>query len=151
MARLLCRFGIHTWSKDCEKCSGCEKIRKFPHEWEGCKCSNCAKRRNVDHEWEDLDGYRCSRCGALKDLRGKTVVAAASSMLDKTASERDRCFFCVSQPSDDRGKAYDGVFEGFWLVDGTKGATAFFKIEQVYDRTPDWAIKKYPRIASIAR
>jgi hypothetical protein len=86
------------------------------------------------------------------DLIGKTVVAAAYSLQEpyKSASERDRSFFCVSKASLG-GKEYDSLYDGFWLVDGTKGTTAFFEIEKVYDTTPTWVIEKYPRVAHLAR
>ena len=109
---------------------------------------DCSKGRHV---WSP-DPVACSKCGAKRNLIGKTVVASASSMqspLDE-APEQDRSFFCVSVASLD-GETYAGVYEGFWLVDGTKGTTAFFAIEKVLDETPAWAIERYPRIGGLAR
>jgi hypothetical protein len=86
------------------------------------------------------------------DLTGKTVVAAAWSLQEPlaSASERDRTFFCVSKASLG-GTVYEGVFVGFWLIDGTGGNTAFFTIEKILRQTPAWAIEKYPRIATLVR
>jgi hypothetical protein len=80
-----------------------------------------------------------------QDLTGKTVVAAANSLVEpyKSAPERDRCFFCVS-------KSRYG-YEGFWCVDGTRGETASFLIEKVLETTPAWVIDRYPRVKGLAR
>jgi hypothetical protein len=67
----------------------------------------------------------------------------------RSAPERDRSFFCVSKASLGE-KSYEGIYDGFWLVDGQKGTTAFFAIEKVLLETPEWVIEKYPRTASIA-
>jgi ankyrin repeat protein len=109
---------------------------------------DCSKKRHV---W-GRDGFKCSKCGESRDLIGMTVVAAGHSLqppLD-TAPERDRSFFCVSKASLGN-ETYDGLYDGFWLVDGTKGTTAFFVIEKVLNQTPAWVIAKYPRVASVAR
>jgi hypothetical protein len=79
-------------------------------------------------------------------------VAAARSLVEpyRSGSERDRSFFCASTATLG-AKSYDGLYDGFWLVDGTKGTTAFFVIEKVFDKTPAWVIEKYPRVAYLAR
>jgi hypothetical protein len=85
-------------------------------------------------------------------LIGKTVIASARSLVEPYRSEspQGRSFFCVSKASLD-GKVYDGLYDGFWLIDGSKGTTAFFVIEDVLERTPSWVTEKYPRVAYLAR
>ena len=133
----------HMW--DGCKCSQCGKTRSEGHVWDGCESSKCGKTRNEGHQWKDWNGYKCSKCREVKSLHGKTVIASAFSLQEplRAASADDRSFFCVSL---DR---YGG-YEGFWLIDGTKGTTSAFSIETVLSKTPDWVITKYPRIASIS-
>jgi len=50
----------HDWSKDCEKCSKCGKIRVEYHVWNGCECSKCRKIRDEQHEL--INGF-CLMCG----------------------------------------------------------------------------------------
>jgi hypothetical protein len=156
---LKCILGFHDWG-GC-KCARCEKIRDEDHSWSGTtgkRCATCGKARDDRHKWcgetrhKWVSRFRCSNCGALRNLTGMTVVASARSMQAplSTAPERDRSFFCVSATSLD-GKTYDGVYDGFWLIDGTKGTTAFFEIEKVLDETPAWVLEKYPRVASVVR
>lgn len=97
------------------------------------------------HEWT---GYKCSKCGKRRDLIGMTVVVAGNSLLAplNTASERDRSFFCVS-----RASYSDEAYDGFWLIDGTRGTTGSFVIEKVLEETPAWVIQKYPRVANLVK
>lgn len=116
------------------------------HDWNYCVCSRCGEKRETGHRYGQ--DRSCSKCGKVRDLIGMTVVVAGYSLQAplKTASERDRSFFCVSRAS------YDAdAFDGFWLIDGTRGTTGSFVIEKVLDETPAWAISKYPRIASVVR
>jgi len=78
-------------------------------------------------------------------------VAAAHSLQEpyRSAPEHDRSFFCVSKASLG-DKVYEGLYDGFWLIDGTKGTTAFFIIEKVLDKTPSWVVERYPRVAGLA-
>ncbi len=84
MAALKCRFGAHEWegcrcarcrkardkahdwSKDCESCLKCHKVRSSPHKWKGCKCTICGKIRDEEHDWTK-NCQRCSGCGRTRD------------------------------------------------------------------------------------
>ena len=107
--------------------------------------------KSCAHEW-DKKGLKCSKCGEGRNLIGLTVVASGHSLTPplNAASERDRSFFCVSKACLGT-KEYEGLYDGFWLIDGTKGTTALFVIEKVLSETPSWVVDKYPRIAPLIK
>lgn len=141
------RDAEHSW--DGCKCTKCGKEN---HSWDGCKCTKCGKTRAGGHSW---DGCKCTTCGKTRvaehsqdgNLTGLTVVVAAYSLVEpyRSLPEKDRCFFCVNK------SAYGGWYDGFWVIDGTRGTTGAFVIEKVLQNTPNWIIQQYPAIARIAR
>ena len=127
--RILTIFNRASFSKDCIHC-----VRSSNKKQVGSTASVPSQRSVVTLRYSNLIG--------------KTVVAAAHSLQEpyRSASERDRSFFCVSQAS-----YSDQAYDGFWLVDGTKGTTGSFIVEKVLHETPAWVIEKYPRVAHLAR
>ena len=57
----------HDWSKDCEDCVTCGKLRSSAHNWNGCKCSQCGKTREEGHDWSK----DCETCAVCEKTRGK--------------------------------------------------------------------------------
>ena len=65
-----CMFGIHNWSKNCEKCANCKATRKDRHQVQGCQCSICG---SAIHAWGAEKKiapltyeHTCQRCGAAE-------------------------------------------------------------------------------------
>ena len=67
----------HDWSKDCEECSICGKMRTGAHAWAGCRCLTCQKRawRGYTHVWR---GNTCSVCSAPRPPCGYGCYIEAS-------------------------------------------------------------------------
>lgn len=61
--RLLCKIGLHDWSKNCEKCSRCYKRRKNKHNnSKNCRwCSVC--KTDLGETQHKGTGPTCSKCG----------------------------------------------------------------------------------------
>lgn len=59
------RDAEHDWSKDCNKCDTCGKLRTGSHEGGGCKCVKCGKMRDEEHDWSS-DCEQCAECGKLR-------------------------------------------------------------------------------------
>ncbi|MFZ4456308.1 MAG: hypothetical protein ACOYOT_08820 [Bacteroidales bacterium] len=55
----------HELSKDCEKCSVCEKSILNRHKWDGCKCSICGKTRDEQHTLSNKFCNKCTKCNKL--------------------------------------------------------------------------------------
>jgi len=54
----------HDWSKNCESCTRCGKIRPNAHAWKKCTCEKCGKTRDEAHDWA---GCKCKKCGKTRD------------------------------------------------------------------------------------
>jgi len=141
----------HDFSRNCKKCKNCGKRRVVEHVWNGCKCTkceetrddryeghnwdgcickNCGRHGDLRHEWDKKSGLYCVKCRKMRNLKGKTIVVAAYSLVEpfRSASERDRRFLCKS-----RSFYSENSYDGVWLVDGTAGTTGSFVVEKVID------------------
>jgi len=65
-----CFLGFHDYTKDCEKCSRCEKSRINAHlwtaSWEGinCECKLCGRKKPHELESQNSENCMCKHCGA---------------------------------------------------------------------------------------
>ena len=103
---LKCTLGLHEWTKDCEKCSKCDKTRQNRHDWsKDCQsCSICGKTRTTPHNFtawtmKSVNLYYCGH------HRCYTVGRKSCSVCGKEEFCRDHDIRLI----DTKGTIYDST------------------------------------------